>query len=167
MYDLYVDDDCVVYRKPRPDEHCQCELVQVKWSVNGGGYLQTTVNVNGKPKTAIAHRVIAVALIPNPDNKPEIDHIDHVRTNNSLNNLRWVTHKENMANRYGNGAGPELKYREMQRAYSKQYMATVRERDREAYNKYIREYYAKNRERLLQQQRERRARRKQSSSGLH
>ena len=44
------------------------------------------------------HRLIAEAFIPNPDNKPCIDHIDRNRTNNKLSNLRWSTYIENNNN---------------------------------------------------------------------
>lgn len=42
------------------------------------------------------HRIIAMAFIPNPENKPEVNHIDANPSNNSLSNLEWVTHKENI-----------------------------------------------------------------------
>lgn len=44
------------------------------------------------------HRAVAELFIPNPDNKPCVDHIDTDRTNNYVGNLRWVTHEENMNN---------------------------------------------------------------------
>lgn len=44
------------------------------------------------------HRVIAIVFIPNPDNKPCVDHINGDRFDNRVENLKWVTHKENMAN---------------------------------------------------------------------
>ena len=43
-------------------------------------------------------RLVASAFIPNPDNKPEVDHIDTNRLNNNVENLRWVTRSENMNN---------------------------------------------------------------------
>lgn len=46
----------------------------------------------------LVHRLVAEAFIPNPENKPEIDHIDTVRTNNHVSNLRWVTRSENFRN---------------------------------------------------------------------
>lgn len=50
-------------------------------------------------KCKLVHRLIAQAFIPNPDNKPLIDHIDGNRTNNTFSNLRWATSQENARNR--------------------------------------------------------------------
>jgi hypothetical protein len=52
---------------------------------------------DGKTNGGIAaHRAVAEAFIPNPDNKPMVDHIDNDRCNNNVNNLRWVTNAENV-----------------------------------------------------------------------
>ena len=53
---------------------------------------------NRTKKRFLVHRVVAEAFIPNPYNKPEIDHINTIRTDNRVENLRWVTHSENMNN---------------------------------------------------------------------
>ena len=47
------------------------------------------------------HRVIANNFIPNPENKPFVDHINHIRDDYHIDNLRWVDRVENMNNLYG------------------------------------------------------------------
>lgn len=66
----------------------------LKHSINSLGYAVVTIN----KKTVYAHRLIASAYIPNPLNKPVIDHIDRNRSNNRIDNLRWVTQRENLSN---------------------------------------------------------------------
>lgn len=62
------------------------------------GYLYAILNKNNKRKNFSVHRLVAQAFIPNPENKPCIDHINTDRSNNRVENLRWVTPKENMNN---------------------------------------------------------------------
>lgn len=47
------------------------------------------------------HRLVALCFIPNPENKPEVHHIDGNTLNNNVGNLEWVTHAENMAKTTG------------------------------------------------------------------
>ena len=62
------------------------------------GYKIISLWKNGIGKMFRIHRLVAAAFIPNPENKPCIDHIDGNRTNNHADNLRWVTAKENSNN---------------------------------------------------------------------
>ena len=62
------------------------------------GYLRVVLYKDQTPKGFKVHRLVAVAFIPNPENKPEVDHINRDKIDNSVNNLRWVSHKENMNN---------------------------------------------------------------------
>ena len=67
----------------------------------GYAKISLTDNLHIKHKCCI-HRLLAIQFIPNPDDKPFIDHIDRNPSNNSLSNLRWATHTENMNNKKDN-----------------------------------------------------------------
>lgn len=62
------------------------------------GYEMVSLSKDGKEYSFKVHRLVAEAFIPNPENKPCIDHINTIKTDNRVENLRWVTHKENMNN---------------------------------------------------------------------
>lgn len=65
-----------------------------KLTADGQGYLQ--VGIDGVVKRV--HRIVAETFIPNQQNKPCIDHINTVKTDNRVENLRWCTHHENNSN---------------------------------------------------------------------
>ena len=62
------------------------------------GYYQVGLYKNNVEKKLYLHRLIALTFIPNPENKPVVDHIDENKLNNNISNLRWVTHSENCQN---------------------------------------------------------------------
>ena len=70
----------------------------LKTYVCQGGYLDVHLYKDGKRYHKKIHRMVAEAFIPNPNNFPEVDHIDTNKNNNTVNNLRWVTHSENHKN---------------------------------------------------------------------
>ena len=70
------------------------KLTEVK-----GGYLVLNLCLNGKKKLHTVHRLVAKEFIPNPMNKPTVDHIDNDATNNTIKNLRWAIKKEQEANK--------------------------------------------------------------------
>lgn len=71
---------------------------------NSKGYVRLTISygidrVDYKVTESI-HRLVAKAFIPNPDNKPEVNHKDGVKTNNCVDNLEWCTTQENFEHKY-------------------------------------------------------------------
>lgn len=71
---------------------------------NKGGYLTVCLTgLDGKPKNIRLHRIVANAFIPNDYNKPEVNHIDGDKTNNTVTNLEWVTRLENQQHAIQNG----------------------------------------------------------------
>ena len=62
---------------------------------NGTGYLYVGLIKDGKVKNHLIHRLVAEAYLPNPNNLPQVDHIDNDKTHNYLNNLQWITNRDN------------------------------------------------------------------------
>lgn len=59
------------------------------------GYVTTSITDYGGDRIKGMHRIVATVFIPNPNNLPEVNHIDGVKTNNRVDNLEWVSKKEN------------------------------------------------------------------------
>lgn len=60
------------------------------------GYMRVDLyNGEGKKRHMKVHRLVAEAFIPNPEGKPQVNHIDGNNRNNSISNLEWVTDQEN------------------------------------------------------------------------
>ena len=67
----------------------------LKPQIKNAGYLVYTLYIDRKIYYRQAHILVARQFIPNPDNKPFVNHIDGCRSNNNVNNLEWVTSAEN------------------------------------------------------------------------
>ncbi len=59
------------------------------------GYHQVKLSKDSKDYCKYVHRLVAEAYIPNPNNYPEVNHIDEDKTNNHASNLEWCTHQQN------------------------------------------------------------------------
>jgi hypothetical protein len=66
------------------------------------GRLMVGLSKNGMVKTFLVYRLMAMAFIPNPYNKKTINHINGDYTDNSLSNLEWATHSENLKHAWDN-----------------------------------------------------------------
>ena len=68
----------------------------LKPSMDKDGYLLVTLCTGGKPKTLKVHRLVCEAFHENPDNKPQVNHINEDKTDNRACNLEWCTCKQNV-----------------------------------------------------------------------
>lgn len=107
-YDVFIDDDGVVYRFERVKKgisRCQKarvsdRLYQVSMHKDRDGYLTFVCETDdGKPTALQYHRAKALAYIPNPENKPTVDHENRNKADNRLSNLKWATYKEQALNK--------------------------------------------------------------------
>lgn len=69
----------------------------LKTKLNEKGYEIVVIMIKGKKHILRVHRLVAKAFIPNPNNLPQVNHIDGNKLNNCVNNLEWVTNEENYA----------------------------------------------------------------------
>lgn len=83
----------------------------LKQGVNPNGYNLVVLSKGNTPKTCVVHRLVATAFIENTFNKRCVNHIDGIKSNNTVDNLEWVTHSENNQHAYDIGlkkANPNL-----------------------------------------------------------
>lgn len=80
----------------------------IKQKHNKDGYQFVTLSKNGQLQNHYVHRLVAETFIPNPANKPQVNHIDGNKTNNFINNLEWVSVSENAKHAYKNGLSSNI-----------------------------------------------------------
>ena len=68
--------------------------------IDRSGYIQVFLSHKGKKYIFNLHRLLAIAFIPNQNNKPQVNHINGKKTDNELTNLEWVTNSENQIHAY-------------------------------------------------------------------
>jgi hypothetical protein len=80
------------------------------------GYEMVYLSVKSKKHSKLVHRLIANTFIPNPLNKKTVNHIDCDKKNNRVDNLEWLTNKENIKHAFDNGLFKERDKRNSERA---------------------------------------------------
>lgn len=79
------------------------KILKIKLSSNTKRYIDVMLWKEGKFKSFLLHRLLALHFIPNPGMKPIINHIDHNCLNNSLDNLEWTTQSKNIKHAFDSG----------------------------------------------------------------
>ena len=89
----------------------------LKPQLQNNGYLHIKLSQKDKTKCILVHRLIAQVFIPNPNNLPQVNHINEDKTDNRVENLEWCTQKYNI--NYGNGISKRVKTNKENGTYKK------------------------------------------------
>lgn len=71
------------------------KITAMKHNAGKRGYKSIMLHLNSKPMRFYVHRLVAIAFLGNPENKKEVNHINGIKHDNRVENLEWVTQKEN------------------------------------------------------------------------
>ncbi|MEI3530091.1 MAG: NUMOD4 domain-containing protein [Bacilli bacterium] len=93
--------DCI--RRCGNGECIQKGIVLKNGFDRGNNYFRTRLSKNGKVSDFLVHRLVAQTFIPNPENKPQVNHKDGNKLNNCVDNLEWATGSENIQHAYDTG----------------------------------------------------------------
>lgn len=75
----------------------------LKQRINCSGYSEVGLRRNGNRATLAIHKLVAQAFISNPNNKPTVNHLNGIKTDNNISNLEWATYSENLSHAYKAG----------------------------------------------------------------
>lgn len=105
LYEVSSDGTIRTKRRIARNRHSSWEIGPHirKTMIGTTGYKCFTISVSGRTKMMKIHRLVAQAFIPNPDNKPQVNHINGIKTDNRVENLEWCTSGENHRHARKNG----------------------------------------------------------------
>ena len=81
---------------------------EIYWRFDKDGYKLVLLSNSGIKKSYYIHRLVCMAFLDNPDNKPQVNHKNGIRSDNRLENLEWCTISENVSDGFKRGRKPTI-----------------------------------------------------------
>ena len=91
------------YKKSKSGSMTYMPEKVLKLSVSRYGYHRCCISIDNQQYDLLVHRLVAEAFVPNPEKKPEVNHINGIKTDNRPENLEWCTTAENIQHAQANG----------------------------------------------------------------